>query len=210
MTEVNEPVASGERAGEGLGGEVLRYVGVGDAMTQIAANLHVVALEHISEHSGIVPGRCHRSCNARHAAEVPVDVSWLCIASRGPYASYRDWQHFSPERSCVELRAVGVSRFIPLGLAAVGVITLVALVPRSWPLAAMWAAGTAACAAVWARIGIRGRVVASLVGVVALVLLAWEGGLYLVPAMLAAFVLASRDEARQRRSPSKPLAPSSP
>src|SRR2546425_1171471 len=88
MAEVNEPAAGGERAGEGLGGEVLRYVGVGDAMTQIAANLNVVALEHFSEHHGIVPGRCHRSCNARHAAEVPADVSWLCMASRGPYASY--------------------------------------------------------------------------------------------------------------------------
>jgi hypothetical protein len=84
MADVDEPVAGGERAGEGLGGEVLRHVRVGDAMTQIAANLGVMALEHVSEHHGIVPGRCHRSCNARHAAEVPADRSWLCMASRDP------------------------------------------------------------------------------------------------------------------------------
>ena len=68
----------------------------------------------------------------------------------------------------------------------------------AWPLALGWAAAGALLALLWRRLAARPGVRAGVAGalLVALVVLTWQGGLFLVPAALAGLALSLRDRLR--------------
>jgi hypothetical protein len=83
-----------------------------------------------------------------------------------------------------------------------GIIAMVAVTGGdAWPLALGWAAAGTLLALVWRRLAGRPgvRACGAAVVLVALIALAWEGGLFLVPAVLAGLALSLRDRVRAAR-----------
>jgi hypothetical protein len=79
---------------------------------------------------------------------------------------------------------------VPAALWAAGVLALVAV--GAWPFALAWAAVGALLALAWRALRPKPRAAACAVVAVALVVLTWEGGLFLLPAVLAGLVVSAR------------------
>src|SRR5947208_14653367 len=99
---------------------------------------------------------------------------------------------------------VRVRAIVPLALAGAGIATmLIGTAGRAWPLALGWTIVTLIFTALWRwPVGILRRLVVGLFGTASLLVLVWEGGLFLVPALLAAVVLAPRKRSRGSVRPS--------
>ena len=75
-------------------------------------------------------------------------------------------------------------------LLVAGLVTMVALTNGdAWPLSLVWAGVGALFALFWRRLRARrSRLVVGIVSAVTLVVLTWEGGLFVLPGLLAALV----------------------
>jgi hypothetical protein len=79
---------------------------------------------------------------------------------------------------------------VPAALWAAGVLALLAF--GAWPFALVWAALGALLAPAWRALRPKPRAVGCALLAVVLVVLTWEGGLFLVPAVLAGLVVSAR------------------
>src|SRR3954470_15556777 len=81
---------------------------------------------------------------------------------------------------------------LPAGLAVAGLAAMIlATGGDAWPLALAWAAVAVAFGWVWRWLPRRrARIIMGLVSAAALVALTWEGGLFLLPAAVAAVLIA--------------------